>query len=583
MVISAGENEVTAQTRELSAMYTQRGRYIGTVRKLLELEDSEDNPLDMERFISNDPRTLWNMAVFLLQPRPLVNNVTDIDGKELVGERRIAAEVVEQLLNRQWQDINERHMRSGSSGLYWEIVGSLAAIGWYAVPYGIEPDRLFVGYWEPGIVYPEWSDDVSIGLVRVARIRSITSEEARRVARRNGWVWNRYLPKTTVQEHRLWVQDGDVVRFGVSLNNDLVKTLDPVPGLERIPVVTGGVGNTPNLSTETYFGSIRNRPQIGASILETNKQVYAQQNRQFSFLQQLLHDTANPKTYEKSARGDVQIVRGPEEFYKRGAHFRLGEGDELGAIVLPTIPPEAIQLILSIRNMIQRGGFSDTAFGNIAGQVTALVISQAAEAAQQIIIPYHQAMEYICTEISRYWISTMIPRPSRYQFLSDTEQAALDLFRDEEVRYVIKSNYSVQVPGDTAARIVMAKQAAPDFQISTETALRLFMPEIIDPKLEISKVKAARAENHPVFETVRVVDALRVAASRLAGSNPELAQTLMQGSEALLGTIGGGQQEQALTGQQGQPGAGPGVVPPGLGGLLTGGPGPATGGPNGTA
>ena len=123
----------------------------------------------------------------------------------------------------------------------------------------------------------------------------------------------------------------------------------------------------------------------------------------------------------------------------RGDHYRIGTGEDIGVIEMPSIPPEALQVILSYRNMIQRGGFSDATFDNIAGQVTALVIAQSAEAAQQIITPYHQAMEYVCTEISRYWVENIIAQPSGYTFLSQLEQDAFQTFLGQEVRYRIIS------------------------------------------------------------------------------------------------------------------------------------------------
>ena len=356
---------------------------------------------------------------------------------------------------------------------------------------------MYVDHWDPDKVYPEWSDDVEIGLVRLARIREITSDEARRLARLRGWSWNGYRPNSVVSETRLWKLTGTEVEFGVSFANDIVRPLTVISGLDRIPVAAGGVGNIPEIGNNPPQYRT-DRPQRGASILDTNRGMYKQINRQFSFLQQLLHDTANPKTYEVHRRGSGQIVKSREEFYTRGAHYKLQEGEDIGVIELPSIPPEGTELVLAIRNMIQRGGFSDATFGNIAGQVTALVISQSAEAAQQITTPYHQAMEFVCTEISRYWVDILVRESSSYSFVSQIERDAFELFREENVTYRVSSNYAVQVPGDTAARIVMAKQASPGFELAPETAMRLFMPEITDPKQEISKVRAARAENHPV-------------------------------------------------------------------------------------
>ena len=117
MVTAYGQNPITAEAHALRDMYRQRDAYFNSIRALLELEPQKvDDDLDIEIFTANDPRTLWNMGVFLLQPRPLVNVVTDVDGRELVGDTRAAAEVVEQFLNRQWRDLNEQYMRRGRGG-----------------------------------------------------------------------------------------------------------------------------------------------------------------------------------------------------------------------------------------------------------------------------------------------------------------------------------------------------------------------------------------------------------------------------------------------------------------------------------
>ena len=571
-----GTNAITKEASELREMYRQRTSYVQAIADLLELEERVPDPIfAVENLVTNDPRTLWNMAVFLLQPRPLINTVTDVDGRELLGDVRVASEVIEQFLNRQWRDINERHMGRGKSGLYWEIVGALSAIGWYAVPYGMYSDRLWVNYWEPTGVYPDWSDDVEIGMVKIARIREITYDEAKRVASMNSWEWKPSQKYSAVTEYRLWKKIGGSIHWGVSFNNDIVRPMAMIEGLTEIPVVAGGVGALPDLIVPASRVR-KDRPQRGASILDSNRSVYEDLNRSLSFMQQLIHDTANPKTYEQHARGDVDIIGGPEQFYKRGAHFKIRPDEDIGVIDLPTIPPEATQVILTLRNMIQRGGFSDATFGNIAGQVTALVISQSAEAAQQIITPYHQAMEYICTTITRYWLENILKNPSGYSFLSNTEQQAMELFNSENVRYRAISHYSVQVPGDTAARIVMAKQASPGFELSPESAMRMFMPEIIDPQQEIAKVRAARAENHPVFETVRVANAMRQAAEQARENDPELAEIMEQGSDALIRSIGGDQSDSAVDQLQQQgggaaPGAPPSAVSPELSSVLSGG------------
>lgn len=530
-------SEIQNRVMELSRDFQGRNSSINENFKLLAQVDELADP-NLQSFVSNDPRTLWNMGTFLLQPNPLTHTVTRMDESPLDDEQATAASIVEKLLARVWRRRNTANMRRGSASFFWDLIGNLTATGWFAVPRMAEGGNLFVDFWEPSKTYPNFSGDLDIGLYELGRMQVSNMRDAKRRAIKNGWDARGILnpDHAIVAEYQLWEKrlDGSIWH-GVAFGAAEIKPMTQVTHLNEIPVSIGAVGGIPS-NAETFWQTIHTSDKLGGitradrnsmrgqSIMATNEKVFAQLNVQQTFLQQLLHDIANPKTYEKSM-GNKKIVTSADDWQKRGAHFYLGQTDELGAIAFPSIPPEGTQLLFSLRNMIQRGGFSDITFGNIVNEVTALVMAQSAESAQQVIFPFHQAGEFVFSEVSTVWMQGLLKNPKGFgKVISQAEVEALKILQPLQQELEVQSSYAIKVPGDLAARLSMAKSASPSFAIGADTAMKMFVPEIVDARKERENVRQDKAEQHPAWIAVNTIHNLREASRELAQDNPRLSQ-----------------------------------------------------------
>jgi len=548
-------SNIIQDTRDLASTYIGRDREMSLYFRLLAQID-ELSHADLESFVSNEPRTLWNMATFLLQPRPLVHTIIRQDGVPFRPDENLAAKSIVGLLSRVWSSLDRKNLRRGGTTFSWDMIGLLNATGWFAIPNHALGGRLFADYLHPVEVYPEFSDDLDVGLSRVGRQTTIRAAQAIQKAQREGWDTSGIVQRGNVQlpEYHLWEKHGTAVFHGVAIGNAVVKDLTLVAGVNEIPILVGAVGGLPFTGSSQYSTMPAGHATTsgssslidahandsctfrGQSILATNAKVFAQLNRQQTFLQQLLHDVANPKTYEKST-GPQPIVKDAEEFTKRGAHFKLGPNDDLGTLQFPGIPPEGTQLVFALRGMIQRGGFSDVTFGNIVTEISALVMAQSAESAQQVISPYHIASQFIYTEVDNTWISGLLKNPQAYaDILTPAEAEALKILKGLPLD--VTAEYSVRVPGDLAARINIAKAASPTFSISHQTALRLFMPEISDVDLEVDRVREDAAREHPAFVQAAVINALNGAADDLQEVNPETAQIYRALAQQIMSQLG---------------------------------------------
>jgi len=178
--------QIITEAKELHDAHIDRDKMFSEWYSLLKMDDvlKQEN---MESFVGNDPRTTWNMAVYLLQPRPFVHQIATTDGTTLSVEAQAAAKIIEAYFRRLWIKIDRQDHRRGKQSWFWTMIGFMAATGWYAIPNLIRPDgSVFVDYWDPMTVYPEFGDDLSEGMLRLAR------SEERRVGKECRSRWSPY-------------------------------------------------------------------------------------------------------------------------------------------------------------------------------------------------------------------------------------------------------------------------------------------------------------------------------------------------------------------------------------------------------
>lgn len=501
--VSGPSNPVLDIARKLQEQQQPRIKAYKRWYDLLKMIDSLKQE-GMESFVGNDPRTTWNMATYLLQPKPLVVKVVTKDGSVLTGEAMDTARLIEQYLSRQWVDVDCKDLLRGRQSWFWSYIGMMVATGGYALSYLADTNgKLVVDYWNPASIFATYSTEDGKGCQVVARVRSLTAEEALRYIQQEGWNPPRGRLQGNVVEYQVWrLNEYNQVEHGVSIDSNLVKPFTPLLDLVRIPYLVGQVGGLPDDGAlDTDYSA-----NMGQSILASNEPVYKNYNRQQTFQQQLLRDTANPRVKVRSTNSRL-LESVPRSWYGRGAFFGLGPNEDIEVIQTPGIPVELTELIFSMRNMLQRGGFSDITFGNVTTRISSLLVSQAAESAMQLLQPFKNAVTMTTSYVTDNWYQAMLSTPSVRPV------GVVEIPKELEGTKAI-CNYSIHIPGDLQNRIMLSKQLNPRFEVPVEQIMELLLPEIVNPAEAIARLQGERARNDPAYAAVTLVQAFQEAADR---------------------------------------------------------------------
>lgn len=527
------ENRVEAviiRCNELRNFWTPRNDAMKRWYRLVEQVD-ELKTDRMESFVGNDPRSLYNLVLHLLDTT-IPHRVKDYD----MADFEIAAAVTEvgKYFRKSWKDAQDNFRRSNPrQGLMRTFISFLLATGWYAMFSIITDDgrRTYKEPWNPMEVYPMW--DGMLGLDEVAHIYTASSKQAISMARASGWTfsspysqWQSMVGnKITIFDY-WWTEIADDFPFSKAIWNAVVIDRELVKfertRFKRIPVYTSPVGGLPDMGSltegplPTYSSTLklhtqeasvdRWKAEIGQSILATNENVYRAWNKWWTFSMQLLRDTAQPRIFERSRSGKA-IVK-PEDVFRRGAIFRGGPDDSVDFLSTPPIPLELRSTQLDLEAMMQRGGVSWAMHGTVQGQLSAYVMSQIAASANQVMKPFHQAI---------------------IDALSDMDNDDLADIRERGIKpygwkyptalpddVTVSADYEVEIPGDLVQRATTARMLDPEFSLSYSYVMRKLFPDIEDPMQERAQRRADQAELHPINSIIALIQYYREQAAYLA-------------------------------------------------------------------
>ena len=493
-----GRSDMFNEVEDLVKEYTERRQGFTRWYDLLKLKDQLAQD-DMESYVGNDPRTIWNMSVYLLQPRPLVSQISRVDGVPLTASEQMAASTIVQYFNRIWVSLDRSEIHRGKSSWFRNFVGLLTATGWAALPYTLTPRGVpYVDYWHPGYVFPEFPSTVmegkEWGLRRLAYRQDISASSANHMAKANGWE----VPDnrgSSVTWRQLWkrMEDGRIYH-GVMFDSTVAKPMTPITPA-RIPVVVGVAGG---LVDDGLLDSQWSQ-HTGQSILATNEPIFMNFNKQQTFLQQLMRDTANPRVIVKNVSRKLNI--NPDNWYKRGAIYEAGSPDSVEIVQMPGVPVELTQLIFNLRNQMQRGGFSDLTFGNVVQEVTAILISQAAEAAMQLLSSYQSLITSGLSIVADSWYQSYLANPE----LRPRDWPTIDA--DMLLNTQLTCDYSIRIPGDLNNRIGMARQLNNNLQLPADWVITNLLPEVVNVREAIEKVDAEKAKDNSLNYTILLIRA----------------------------------------------------------------------------
>lgn len=554
--------EVVAKCVELKRFWEPRNKKMRSWYRLIQQVD-ELATEDMESFVGNDARAMYNLVLHMLCKPEIPHRIENVNLADF-ALATVSSEV-SRFFDIAWRDVGLTYRTSTpGQSMKRTFVGFMLATGWYSM-FAILNDngkRAYAEVWHPAEVFPMW--DFEMGLDEVAHIFSVSNKKAKRMMRRNNW-GQRLLPgrSHTIYDY-WWMEDSDIYPFrpiawnAIVVDSELVKF--QATRFNKIPVYVSPVGGLPDTGPlsegvsgiNTSTSSDRWKEEIGQALPATNEHIYRTWNKWWTFALQLLRDTAQPRIFERSRTGK-HIVK-PEDIFKRGAVFRGGPEDSVEFIGVPPLPLELRSTQLDLEAMMQRGGVSWALYGNVQGAMTAYVMSQVAASAEQATSAFHQGIVDCITDIDNDWLDDIRQRGiTPYGW-----ELPVDLPEDAKVT----AEFDIEIPGDLIQRATVARMLDPDFRLSYSYVMSKLFPEIKDLMQEKAAVRADVAEAHPSNAFIALVVAYKREADWLEQQgDQDSARLYRMVADATEAGLTGSQQQQ----QVGQPlGGRPEGLPPSL-------------------
>lgn len=488
-------SDVTGRCIDLKRDWSNRDAKFKEWYNLL-LQKDELEEKDMESFVSNDPRTLYNFSLQMLdQPMNHRIPVAEKSSTDIT-----ATSEIETYMDTVWRDIEKKYRRRGDQSFYITLIKFILATGWYAVFAPITNDMVTAEAWNPIEVYPDFGDDE---LTQCAHIYNVSATAARRKIQRNGWLMPanlRTVGNMDIYDYWRFNDEGKAAN-SVVIDTHLVKPETP-DLFEQIPIFISPVAGLPDKGS--IGTKIQSQQHIGEGIVATNEQLYKRYNKQWTFATQLLRDVAQPRWFERSA-GTEAILR-PEDMFKRGGVFRGGLQDTIEPLPVPPIPVELRTDRFDVQQMLQRGGFSWAVYGNVMQAISGYLMSQIASSVKSALKPYHNGVIAVLSDTNNFWLAEIERRGLHpYDFkLPKTEK-----------KYVVDCTYDIQVPGDFMQRATLARMLNPQYELSWTTVTDMLFPEIKNPLQEQARTRKDNALRNPVMAALDLIASLREEAETL--------------------------------------------------------------------
>jgi len=526
-MIKAESREIIAHCNELKTFWEPRNAKMRVWYKLIEMID-ELKTAKMESFVGNDPRSMFNLVLHMLDtdiPHRLKSQ-DDVD-MEFAG----ASAAVGRLMDTAWADVAKKFRKSGPrQSLNRSLIGLLLATGWYSVWAAFDDwgKEAYLDLWNPAQVFPMWDGDMGLG--EVAHIFPVSAKRAMQMILASGLtdvgalrgdqivydLWWMEIASEFPFTYRVWnstVIAGKLVKFEPTRFTKMPIYIAPVGGLPD----TGPLSENSELSTSFNAGSTtgeRWKEEIGQSILATNEFVYKSWNKWETFSLQLLRDTAQPRIFERSRSGKKIVM--PEDVWRRGAIFRGSPEDSVDFMGTPPMPMELRSTQLDLEAMLQRGGVSWAMYGSVTGQMSAYVMAQISASANQVIRPFHQALQNLISDIDNDWLEDVKQRGIRpYGW-----KLPVGLPSNAEV----SADFEIEIPGDLIQRATVARMLDPDFALSYTLTVSKLFPEIRDPMRERARRLEDQVELSPENAVIVQVRYYRKQAAYLADKDAAAAK-----------------------------------------------------------
>lgn len=512
-------NDFKKKAYELKSYWSPRADQFADWYKLLRLDDELATDR-MESFTTNDPRTLFNLALFLLTPKEIPYNIPINDANQIVQD---AITQTEAFFTTQWKSL-EASMRRKSRQGWRRYVTSLAlSTGWIAVRSIANNSGLFADVWNPAEVFPDFDPDIGLGYV-VHMYMTSASAARKQVANNqsSGWEPLTFLSEADVEVIDSWYYGDDgCVWNNVVMASKFAKKPTCHMEFDEIPIHVTPIAGLPDEGS-IDLDPIKWKKNVGESIVATNANLYRSYNRQMSFMQQILRDSAQPRIMVRSkSKGIVTETN----WNKRGAIYEMDLDESIDFLSTPGLPPELSLGTQVTERQIERGGLPFALYTG-EGMQSGYQQSLTSASADEILRDYREAISFLITDVCNSWLNQI--RKNNYKPLGFELPQALPLASlfDVEIK--------VSIPGDLIQRATTARQLDPNFRLSNTTTMDLLFPEIRDPNREIVLGRRDSAMSNPIMAELDLMGALEDQANALAAEGNMALSTRYRNAAKLL-------------------------------------------------
>ncbi|KKL66263.1 hypothetical protein LCGC14_2146740, partial [marine sediment metagenome] len=203
----------------------------------------------------------------------------------------------------------------------------------------------------------------------------------------------------------------------------------------------------------------------------------------------------------------------------------------------PPIPVELQQRLFDYEQKKQEGSFSPLLYGSIQFKLAAYTLSQMAQAAQQVLRPYHEGMMAVLSGIDNQWLAQMRSTGIRPNGI------VIPTGLPEDTEMLVE--YPVSIPGDLINRITVAKMMNPEMRFSAEYIYKHLFPEVQDTLTETAKTRKDMAMNSEMGILVAQIKAFRLLAEEASvRKDPENVELYTAAAERGLNMLKGKQEEE---------------------------------------
>lgn len=482
---------------------------------------------NLESFISNEPKAAYNLAVQILSTSS-IPMVIDKEGLDTTQASRVLR--LESMTRKIWHVVDRQNKYAGHKSWMREFVSMMLYSGWYSVFSGVDDDSAWATIWNPYEVYPRWDDEM--GLVECAHIYWTTAGQYDEKAKKRNWDFETGRhPSEAIQIIDYWQLNNDFQVSNTVLAGDRpvhVNEIFPEFG-GKIPISIAPVGGMPDRGSLPGNDNGRWTERIGESIVAANEDVLRNFNRQMTYIQQMIRDTANPRWFERTS-GDP--ILNSDEIFKRGAIFRGGLNDSIEALQVGAVPVEASTITRDTQDMLAAASFSKTASGVVNQPISAMMMSQIIQTSQHVLGPFIEGIQDCLNSINEGWYHQMKDNKLHpFDFSINWGQIPNDLLFDIQVH--------PRIPGDLVNRATVGRMLNPTFEISHDQIRTFLYPEIADPLRESARLRSDRALRHPVSDDIALIEAYSEQAEALiAVGDTAAASRYLTAAKTIESTMG---------------------------------------------